>query len=98
MSPGARKGPIAQRELAATLVALIDAAMAANSTAHKDIARSKLRAILGDPAMNIRTPFIGHNLGAKRSRWLNSFGFWVPMKWVEGGWTGPKAEAPEGEE
>jgi hypothetical protein len=91
MSP-ATKGPISQRELLKVMLALIDTARARNSSMHKDIAKSKLRALLSDPAVNWRTPFIGHNLGARRSRYLNSIGLWTPSAWTAGGWTGPVAE------
>lgn len=97
MSP-VRKGPIAQRELVGTLIQLIDAARAGNSTAHKDIAKSKLRALLSDPDANWRTPFIGHNLGARRSRYLDSIGFWTPSTWTTGGWTGPRPEPADAED
>ena len=86
--PAPTKGPISQRELARTLIALIDAAMAPNSTARKDQARAKIRQLLA--IAHWRTPFIGHNLGARRSRFLNSIGCWTPTGWAIGGWQGDR--------
>ena len=97
MSPTA-KGPVPQRELARTMIVLIDAARAANSTAHKDIAKAHLRTLLSNPEVNWRTPFIGHNIGSRRSRYLSSIGLWTPSSWTVGGWTGPVAEKTDDDE
>lgn len=96
MSPAPTKGPISQRELLPTLIALIDAAKAPNSTAHKDIARSKLRTLL--ETANWRTGFILWNLGPARCKYLASIGFWMPSKHLmRGPWQG-QTEPPEIEE
>jgi hypothetical protein len=79
-------GPVSQRDLVPLLNGLIDAAMAKNSTAHRDIARSKLRELLSDPAVNWRTSFVLNNVGATRSRYVASIGFWVPSKWLLVDW------------
>lgn len=94
MSPAA-KGPISQRELLRTLLALVDTAKAKNSSMHKDRAKRALRTLLGDPDVNWRTPFIGHNLGARRCRYLASIGFWTDARWRIGGWTGPVQESAD---
>ena len=73
-------GEVTQRELVPTLNTLIDAAMAPNSTAHRDIARSKLRRLL--ETANWRTSFVLNNIGPKRSRYIASIGFWVPSRWT----------------
>ena len=95
MSPAPTKGPISQRELVKTLIVLIDAAMAPNSTAHKDIARAKIRQLLA--VAHWRTPFIGHNLGTRRSRFLNSIGLWTPSSWTMPGWKGSPIRNDHGE-
>lgn len=87
MSP-VRKGPISQRDLLPLLKELIDDSMAGSSSAHRDLARSKLREIL--ETANVRTPFIMHGLIGRRARYLNSIGFWVPMQYHYGTWNGPK--------
>lgn len=80
MSPAPAKGPVTQRELVPLLKDLIDAAMARNSTAHRDIARSKLRTLL--ETTNWRTSFVMNNLSSRRLRHIASLGYWVPSKWV----------------
>ncbi len=97
MSPAPTKGPVSQRELCGTIIALVDAARAANSTAHKDIARSKLRALLTDPTVNWRTPFLAHNIGVHRARFLNSIGLWTPSSWTQPGWKGDPIRTDHGE-
>jgi hypothetical protein len=93
MSPAHIKGPIAQRELLVELKALIDAARVPNSTAHKDIARAKLRTLL--ETANVRTGYIGHGLGPTRCKYLASIGFWMPSKHLmREPWQG-KTEPPE---
>lgn len=87
MSP-ALKGPVSQRELVTTLKTLIDDSMAPNSTAHRDIARTKLRALLAEA--NWRTPFIFNNLSSRRCRYLASIGHWVPSRWMLREWGKPE--------
>lgn len=83
MSP-ARTGPLSQRDLVVTLRALIDAASAANSTAHRDIARRELREVL-DTA-HWRTTFVLGNIGPRRCRYLASTGHWVGSKFLLTDW------------
>lgn len=80
MSP-ARIGPVSQRDLVRQLVPLIDAAMANGATAHRDLARAKLRDLL--VSSHWRTTYVMRNLNPKRCRYLASIGFWVPteMMW-----------------
>lgn len=75
MSP-ARKGDIAQRELVPRLKILIDDASSKQSTAHRDIARMRLREIL--EKTNWRTPYVLRNISSRRCRYIASMGFWVP--------------------
>lgn len=96
MSPAPTKGPVSQRELVPTMIALIDAATAPNSTAHRDIARNKIRTIL--EAANWRTGYVLWNLGPTRCKYLASIGHWVPSKYLfRDSWHG-KAQPPEIEE
>jgi hypothetical protein len=93
------KAPIAQRELVPVMKVLIDAAMSKQSTAHRDIARSKLRAILDDPDSNWRTSFVLNNLAPRRCRYLASIGYWVPTRWTLTDWKiRPGEDKPEAEE
>jgi hypothetical protein len=93
MSPAHAKGPVTQRALLPLLIELIDAAKAPNSTAHKDIARSRLRALLD--TTNWRTDWISHNLGPARCKFLASLGYWTASKHLmRGPWQG-KTEPPE---
>jgi hypothetical protein len=80
------KAPISQRDLVPVLNTLIDAAMAKNSTAHRDIARAKLRAILEDPTSNWRTSYILNNIAVTRCRFIASLGYWIPSKWLLVDW------------
>lgn len=75
-----RKGPISQRSLVKLLVPLIDAAMAPNSTAHRDIARSELRALLNNPEVAWRTIWVLRSLNPKRCRYLASLGYPIPSR------------------
>jgi hypothetical protein len=96
VSPAPTKGPVSQRELLPRLVKLIDDARAPNSTAHRDIARSKLRALL--ETTNWNTAWLAHNLGATRCRYLGSIGYWVPTKFLSStGWS-PKLSDAEPDE
>lgn len=92
--PAPKKGPVSQRDLVPLLVAMIDAAMAKNSTAHRDIARDKLRWLLENT--NWRTSWVLNNIAPKRCRYLSSIGYWTPTRWSfpEKAWPGTdKAEA-----
>lgn len=75
-----RKGPISQRDLVKVLVPLIDAARSEQSTAHRDIARTKLRELLA--TANWRTIFVMRSLNPRRCRWLTSQGWWVPTQYM----------------
>ena len=75
MSP-ARKGDISQRELVPMLKVLIDDASSKQSTAHRDIARMRLREIL--ETANWRTPYVMNQISSRRCRYIASMGFWVP--------------------
>lgn len=77
---GKPKGAIAQRELVGVLRDLIDDAMRPQSTAHRDVARSKLRSTLAET--NWETSFIFTNLSTKRCRYLASLGYPVPGRWL----------------
>lgn len=82
------KGPISQRALVPELKALVDAAMAPNSTAHRDIARSRLRELL--ETTNWRTSFVCNNISSRRCKYIASLGYWVPQKWLLYDWKWPK--------
>lgn len=73
-------GPMPQRELIVVLSSLIDAAMAKNSTAHRDIARSRLREMLKPEETWWQTAFCFNNISVKRCRYLASMGLPVPMR------------------
>jgi len=95
----ASRAPVSQRDLVPIMKELVDAAMAKNSTAHRDIARSKLRAILEDPTSNWRTSYVLNNLGPKRCRFIASIGHWVPTKWALVDWKHrPGEEKPDVED
>lgn len=81
---GGRKGPISQRALVPMLKELVDSAMAPNSTAHRDIARTRLREVL--ETANWRTSYVLNNISPKRSRYIASIGHWVPSKWTLTDW------------
>lgn len=76
------KGPMTQRELIYTLNTMIDAAMAKNSTAHRDIARMKLREMLKPDEKWWQTGFVFTNLSVKRCKYLASMGLPVPMRFL----------------
>ena len=81
-----------QRELVPVLVGLIDAAMAKGATAHRDIARSRLREVLRDEHWD--TSFVLNNISVKRCRYLASLGYPVPARWAfrEHGFSGGRSE------
>ena len=74
MSP-ARKGDISQRQLVPLLKVLVDDASSKQSTAHRDIARMRLRETL--ESTNWRTPYVLHNLSSRRCRYISGMGFWI---------------------
>lgn len=80
------KGSVQQRELVPVLCTLIDEARRPQSTAHRDIARSKLRALREDANWN--TAFVLHNLGSRRCRYLASLGWPVPSRYLMRPWGG----------
>lgn len=70
---GPKKGAYSQRELVKILKPIIDAAAGGVSSAHRDIARSKLRTILGAAKWN--TAYVLNNLGPTRTKWLRAHGY-----------------------
>ena len=83
-------GRYTQRELVAVLVGLVDAAAAKGASAHRDIARARLKVVLRDENWN--TSFVLNNIGRKRCRYLAGLGSPVPYRWMERGWKGDKHE------
>ena len=79
MSP-AKKGDISQRELVPLLKRLIDDASSKQSTAHRDIARMRLRETL--ESTNWRTSYVMNNLSSRRCRYIAGMGYWVPGQWL----------------
>lgn len=75
-------GPMPQRELIVTLNSLIDAAMAKNSTAHRDIARSRLREMLKPEETWWQTAFVYTNISVKRCKYLAGMGLPIPMRFL----------------
>jgi hypothetical protein len=69
-----------QRELVQVLVGLIDAAGAKGASAHRDIARSRLRQVMRDEHWN--TSFVLNNIARKRCRYLAGLGYPVPTRWA----------------
>lgn len=75
-----KKGAVTQRELVPLLKELVDAASAGNSSAHKDVAKRKLRETLN--TTNWRTAFVCNNVSSKRLRFIAGMGYPVPSKWM----------------
>lgn len=76
------KGPITQREAITLLSLLIDDAMAKNSTAHRDIARAKVRTLLKPDETWWQTGFVYTNLSIKRCKYLAGMGLPIPMRFL----------------
>ena len=79
-----KTGPISQRNLVPLLKELVDAASAGNSSAHKDIAKRKLRETLETTSW--RTSFVCNNLGSRRCKFIAGMGHWVPSRWLLVDW------------
>lgn len=77
-------GPVSQRDLVPLLKELCDAAMAGNSSAHKDIAKRKLRQVLDET--NWRTTYVLNNISTKRAKHIAGMGYFVPSKWLLTSW------------
>ena len=93
--PGHRKGAMTQRTLVPELVRLIDDALAPNSTAHRDLARAKVRELL--ETTNWRTSYVLNSLNPRRCRYVASLGHWVPSKWLMREWSKPTEKADDNE-
>lgn len=92
--PRTKSNLYSQRELVPVLCELIDAASAKGASAHRDIARSRLREVMRTENWN--TTYIHHNLGATRDKYLSGLGYPVPSKWLFRGWAwAPKAKVAE---
>jgi hypothetical protein len=76
------KGAIPQRQLVQMLNVLIDDALAKNSTAHRDIARAKIRELLKPDDRSWQTGFVLNNLSVRRCRYLAGMGLPVPMRFL----------------
>lgn len=75
-----KRGDHTQRELVQVLVPLIDAAMAKGATAHRDLARIRLREM--KTTENWNTAFVCNNISTRRCRYLASLGWPVPSRWL----------------
>jgi hypothetical protein len=62
------------------MVPLIDAASAKGASAHRDVARSRLRAMR--KTENWDTTYILNNLSSRRCRYLASLGWPVSSRWL----------------
>lgn len=86
--PGSRKGKpngvISQRDLVPLLRELVDAASVENSTAHKDIAKARLREVL--TTCRVNTTYVANNIGPRRARFIASLGYPMPSKWMFTDW------------
>lgn len=69
-----------QRQLVPVLCDLIDAAAAKGTSAHRDIARSRLRQVMRDEHWN--TSYVLNNIGVGRCRYLAGLGHPVPSRWA----------------
>lgn len=79
-----------QRELVPLMCELIDAASAKGATAHRDIARTKLRKVLAEENWN--NSYILNNLSSRRCKYLAGLGLPVPSKWLLRDWKDWKNE------
>lgn len=79
-----RVGAISQRDLVPLLRELVDAASASNSSAHKDIAKARLREVL--KTCKVNTTYVANNIGPKRSRFIAGLGYPMPSKWLLTDW------------
>lgn len=79
-----KTGAISQRDLVPLLRELVDAASAENSTAHKDIAKARLREVL--KTCKVNTTYVANNIGPRRSRFIAGMGYPMPSKWLFTDW------------
>jgi hypothetical protein len=79
-----QKGSLPQRQLLEELVVTVDAAMGRVSSAHRDIARARLREL--KETTNWSTSFITHNLGPKRCKYLAGIGWPISSRWLRREW------------
>lgn len=77
MTGGVKKGEYSQRELLLVLKDLIAQASAKGASAHRDLARARLREVMANESWD--TEYILYNLAAKRCRYLRSLGY--PISW-----------------
>lgn len=84
-------GPIAQRQLLDELIVNVDAARGRVSSAHRDIARARLREL---KEAHWSSSFIFWNLGSTRCRYLAGIGWAVPSRWLWRTWGSSKV-APD---
>ena len=73
-------GKHTQRELVPILVNLIDDAGAKGASAHRDLARIRLRTMLKEENWN--TSYVCNNLSVRRCRYIAGLGYPVPSKWL----------------
>jgi hypothetical protein len=62
------------------LVGLIDDAAAKGASAHRDLARTRLRTILKEENWN--TSYVLNNISVRRCRHIASLGYPVPSRWL----------------
>ena len=89
-----QKGKISQRDLVPILKVLVDHAAAKGASAHRDIARQKLRELLADPEINWRTTYIYNNISPRRCRYIASMGFGLDYKYLNTWWKIRPGEEP----
>jgi hypothetical protein len=75
-----RKGVLSQRKLVTLLRPLIDAAGSRAPTHTRDEARRTLRELLA--TSNWQTPYVFHNIAARRCRYLTTMGYIVPKEYL----------------
>ena len=80
MTERRKSGAYTQRELVAVLCETIDAAAAKGASAHRDIARAKLRTLLREENWN--NSFILNNIGPTRCKHIAGLGQPVPWRWL----------------
>lgn len=73
---GVRIGPLSQRELVATLRALIDASRARSASRTRDEARAALRLLLDNSHWD--TPYVRRNIGLRRRKFIAAMGHRIP--------------------
>lgn len=76
-----RKGPISQRDLVATLDALVDASAARSASRTRDEARAALRWTLDNCEWG--TAYVLHNIGVRRCKFIARMGYRVPYAFLD---------------